>query len=314
MTPADPHTILLACAADDRYVQPLAVMLQSVIANLSPDRRVCVYAIDGGIAEEHRRALGTAWDPARAEVLFMSCRQDSLAGLPLWGRMPVVTYYKLLVPELLPADARKVIWLDCDLVVTGDLARLWDAELDGHALLAVHDPGVPTLASRDGVGPRRELGLADDAKYFNAGVMLINLELWRRERVAERALEYLHRFHDRVVFHDQEALNAVLAGRWGELDPRWNRMTNPALPAPHEEPFVYHFTGHLKPWMYPGPHRSHALYYQYLDRTMWAGWRPAPRLFRRVLGRYQASALRRVLLPVEERVMRLLRPFTRSHV
>jgi lipopolysaccharide biosynthesis glycosyltransferase len=313
MSPPDSREIVLACAADDGYVQPLAVMLQSVLANLDASRSLAVHIVDGGIERGHRRDLTRSWDPARVVLHFPTPRPQCLAGVPLWGRMPIATYYKLLVPELLP-DVSKAIWLDCDLVVTGDLARLWDSDLGDRHALAVNDPGVPFVSSRNGVAAWRELGLRHDTKYFNAGVMVLDLDLWRRDEVPVRALEYLRRYRDTVVFWDQEALNAVLAGRWAELDPRWNHIANlrgsqPGAP----EAWIHHFTGTLKPWVYPGAELSHTLYYRYLDQTAWAGWRPQRSVARMVIGSYQSSALRRMLLPAEERLMRLMRTLTRKN-
>jgi lipopolysaccharide biosynthesis glycosyltransferase len=294
-------------------VQPLTVMLQSVLANLDPTRPLAAHIVDGGIDAGRRHDLARSWDPGRITLHFLTPRPDCLAGVPLWGRMPLATYYKLLVPELLPGEA-KAVWLDCDLVVTGDLARLWDTDLGGRHALAVHDPGVPFVSSRSGVAAYRKLGLPPDTKYFNAGVMLLDLDLWRRDDVASRAVEYLRRYHDTVVFWDQEALNAVLAGLWGELDPRWNRIANLRGSQPHApEAWVHHFTGTLKPWVYPGAELSHTLYYRYLDQTAWAGWRPHRSVARMVIGSYQSSALRRMLYPAEETLMRLMRAFTRRN-
>ena len=312
MTPSDPRAIVVACAADERYVQPLAVMLQSALGNLAPTRRLVVFIVDGGIADRSRRALAGSWDPARMEARFLVPSAESLAGLPLWGRMSVATYYKLLVPELLPAELPRALWLDADLLIAGDLARLWDSDLADHHALAVPDTSVPTVSSPGGIAPHQRLGISPDAPYFNAGVMLMSLDHWRRDGIAALAVEYLHRYRDTVVFLDQEALNAVLAGKWGALDARWNCIANPRG-ADHRarDPWIHHFTGNLKPWVCPSSDPSHVLYYHYLDQTAWAGWRPGRSLARRVLGTYQTSGLRRLLYPAEERLMRLLRAYTR---
>ncbi len=213
MSLPDGEPIVIACAADDRYVQPLAVMLQSVLTNMSSDRTITAYIIDGGIEPGHKQALAKSWHRPRASINWLPARASSFSGLPLWGRMPVATYYKLLVPELLPAALHRVIWLDCDLVVNGDLAQLWDRDLAGRHALAVQDPAVPFVSSRNGVAHHQQLGLPSDAKYFNAGVMVVNLDLWRRDDIPRHVLEYLRRHGDAVVFLDQEGLNAVLAGK-----------------------------------------------------------------------------------------------------
>jgi lipopolysaccharide biosynthesis glycosyltransferase len=323
MTTPDQNPVVIACATDDRYVQPLAVMLQSVLTNLSVSRTIDVYVIDGGIEPGNKRDLVKLWDPDRGTVNWLPAKASQFSGLPLWGRMPVATYYKLLITELLPPALSKTIWLDCDLVVTGDLAELWDMDLAGRHALAVQDPGVPFVSSRDGVACHQQLGLAKHAKYFNAGVMVVNLDLWRSDDIPGRVMEYLRTYGDSVVFWDQEGLNAVLAEKWGELDPRWNhttsvrslRLRNNGRPEQQavtpSTPWIVHFTGNLKPWYYPGNDTSHALYFRYLDLTAWAGWRPHRSLRSVILGIYESSGLRSVLYPAEKLGMRLLRSLTR---
>jgi lipopolysaccharide biosynthesis glycosyltransferase len=305
--------VVIACGADDRYVQPLAVMLRSALANLSPDREAVVYVVDGGIEAEHKARLRNGW-PERASLHFLPVRESSLAGLPLWGRMPVATYYKLLVPVLLPASLPKAIWLDSDLVVVGDLARLWDEDVLRCHALAVQDRAIPLVSSHNGVRDFRSLGIPSDARYFNAGVMVMNLERWRRDDVAHQVMEYLLQHRDRVVYWDQEGLNAVLAGQWEALDPRWNRIANPrGATNGNGDAWIIHYTGQLKPWLYPSGGRSHALYYRYLDQTAWAGWRPRWTLTGALLGRYHSSGLRNLIYPAEEWWTDLRRTFTRRY-
>jgi lipopolysaccharide biosynthesis glycosyltransferase len=210
----------------------------------------------------------------------------------------------------------RAIWLDCDLVVTGDLARLWDMDLAGRYALAVQDHGVPFVSSPGGVSQYERFGLPADAGYFNAGVMLLDLDLLRRDEIPARAIEYLLQHRDTVVFWDQEALNAVLAGKWGALDPRWNHIANPrgALPGEGPDgPWIYHFAGNVKPWAYPTADPSHALYYRYLDQTAWAGWRPKRSLAGAVIATYLSSRLRTMLYPIEEWLMGRLRTLTRKY-
>lgn len=316
MTPRHRDPIVIACAADDRYVQHLAVMLQSVIANLGSDRLLAVHILHGGIEERNRLDLLRSLRRDRVSLQFLAAKPETLAGLPLWGRMSVATYYRLLVTGLLPSAVSRAIWLDCDLVVTDDLARLWDMDLAGRHALAVQDHAVPFVSSPGGVSQYERLGLPADDGYFNAGVMLLDLDLLRRDEIPARAIEYLLQHRDTVVFWDQEALNAVLAGKWGALDPRWNHIANPRGALPHEGQdgaWIHHFAGNVKPWAYPTADPSHALYYRYLDQTAWAGWRPKRSLAGTMITTYLSSRLRTVLYPTEERLMGLLRTLTRKY-
>ncbi|MGH7543579.1 MAG: glycosyltransferase family 8 protein [Gemmatimonadota bacterium] len=301
--------IVIACAADARFIRPLAVMLQSALVHVGPDRRPAVHILHEGIEEGDQARIVSRWGH-RVRVNWLRPSLHEFDDLPVWGRMPVTTYYKLAVPKLLPDSIGKVIWLDCDLIVNRDLGELWDLPLNGHPVLAAQDAFVPLVSSRFGVAGVRKLGIPPDAKYFNAGVMLVDLGSWRRERIVPRTITYLKAHRKDVFFWDQEGLNAVLAGRWGELDPRWNRSAS----APSTgEAWIVHFTGGLKPWRCETSDPHCESYFRYLDMTAWSGWRPERTVRSRVLGLYAGSRWRRFLRPAERWRMQLTRRLTRAH-
>src|SRR4051794_21322014 len=190
-------------------------MLRSVLRGLAPGTVLDAHVVDAGLAAADRERLARMCGEAGASLTWHDSRSAGLDRLPLTSRMTAATYARLALPALLP-DATKALWLDADVLVTGDLERLWTTDLDGHDLLAVGDPCVPLVSSRYGVRRWRELGLPEDARYFNAGVMAIDLDGWRRQDVAGRAQTYLRDRGADVRFWDQEGLNAVLCGRWGE--------------------------------------------------------------------------------------------------
>ena len=136
----------LAPTVRGSWLANAAVMLRSVIANLSSDRLLAVHILHGGINERNRLDLMTSLRRDRVSLQFLAAKPETLAGLPLWGRMSVATYYRLLITRLLPSAVSRAIWLDCDLVVTDDLARLWDMDLAGRHALAVQDHGVPFVS------------------------------------------------------------------------------------------------------------------------------------------------------------------------
>ena len=179
------------------------------------------------------------------------------------------------------------------------------------------------LGGRFGVAGWRALGLDREAPYFNAGVMVVNLALWRRDDIAGRALDYLHRFRRRVYFWDQEGLNAVLAGKWRELDAGWNRnprragaprgRDRPPGDARDDSAWILHFCGNVKPWRDDGASAYQELYYRYLDLTAWRGWRPERDWRTVTLAWYASSSLRRLLAPLEQWNLRLHRRLTAHH-
>ena len=185
--------LVVACAADRHYALPLAVMLRSVVANLDSRRTLRVYLVDGGLDHETRsRILASLTE--RVALHWIAPERSGFVDLPLWGRMTIATYDKLTIGRWLPESERRVLWLDCDLLVLGDLARLWETALGGNSVLATKDLFVHTVGARFGVACHQELGINPDAEYFNAGIMLIDVERWRSENIAARALAYLRQY------------------------------------------------------------------------------------------------------------------------
>ena len=140
--------------------------------------------------------------------------------------MPIVTYYRLLIPEIL-YQFEKVIYLDSDIIVLGDINKLFEMELGNKALGAVHEMNKKAMyvSLMWGIKPCRELGIPLKSHYFNAGVLLLNLKKWRDENISKRIFDYFQKYEKYVYFHDQDGLNAVLWNDWAELPPVWNVMT-----------------------------------------------------------------------------------------
>ncbi|HUP19077.1 MAG TPA: glycosyltransferase family 8 protein [Gemmatimonadota bacterium] len=321
MPPID-NPVVIACAADERYVMPLAVMLASLTARLEPSRPVSVYVLSRGIAEEDRRRLAGSLQRDDVDLHWLDVTTGAFSDLPVWGRMSTATYHRLMLPALLPPSIDRLIWLDCDLVVNADLARLWAEPLEGWHALAVQDMIVPSVSSPDGIAGHAELGLDPAARYFNAGVMVVNLDLWRRDDVAGRVTDYLRAHGKDVVYWDQEGLNVVLAGRWRELDPRWNQnasVCGRSFYRPRhldadtyrrvvEDPWIVHFSGNLKPWaLHDTGDPARALYFRWLDRTPWAAWRPARTVWSTAVAAYERSRARDLIYPAEKGVLGLAR-------
>ncbi len=258
--------------------------------------------------------------PSNATVSWITPVRNNFDRLPLWGRMPITTYDKLMVADFLPSDVNRAIWLDCDMLVLADIVELWARPFDGASTLAVQDALVPLVSSRFGVGGFSEMGIDSTAPYFNAGMMVIDVDAWRRDGVSSNGLEYLKKFRNRVFFWDQEALNAALAGRWKKIEPRWNwsatldRLSSaPDRTSIRPEARIVHFNGSLKPWLVEDIEHLCLPYFEYLDGTAWAGSRPARSLRSSLLSWYGSSLVRRQLYPAEQWGIQLLWRLSHRH-
>jgi lipopolysaccharide biosynthesis glycosyltransferase len=271
-------SVVLGCASNETYILGLTVAVCSALQNLSRARQApVVYVLDGGVRERSWRRLIESVHGVRADCVLHRLLPDmnAFAGLPSdWGSS-VMAYARLALPAMIP-DPR-ILYLDSDVIVQGDLSILWDMDL-GEAVMAA---GLD-LTAKDLSGanlPLRELDLCETAPCLNSGVLLIDLQKWREADISAKALRYLRQWPKHALNWDQSALNVVVYGQWRLLDADWN---TPAWLADQGsdgcclDARVLHFVGPNKPWMH-GYHKnpSATVFYEWADRTAWRGWRPS---------------------------------------
>jgi len=268
--PEMPIAIVAAC--DAGFAQHLAVMLLS-LADTNRKHDVSIYVLWHGRSDEEsklRRVLETM--PFAHSMIKV--QEDALNDLAGGVHFTVMTYARLLIGDLLPRELDRVLYLDGDILVRGDIGELWNTNLRDHTVGAVVDlPRYPY---------NRRLGLPDAASYFNAGVLLIDLRRWRQLRVGERALSFAREHPKRLTWADQCALNLVLHDDWRALDRVWNlqsmdvaRLVNGHMRFDSVDPGrlgsarLVHFNGRSKPWHYLNDHPFKAEYLRYRGRTPW---------------------------------------------
>jgi len=257
--------IAVVYSADDNYAQHAGVSIISILENLNSNYRLRVYLIDGGISKENKEKLVEAVKKYNAAIMFLHPEKIDYDAFSKRTHITVPTYFRLSVASLLPRDVKRVLYLDCDLIVIGDISALWRMSLEENVLAAVpnfgHDPDSL------GVG-------VDMSNYFNAGVMFIDLKNWRAEKVGEKAFSYLGLYRDRVIYQDQDALNYVVGKKWVSLPTKYNiqstMITNRRLNL--SDTIIIHFTDQDKPWHYLCSHPWSFCYSQYLKLSPWKGF------------------------------------------
>ncbi len=279
--------ISVACASDDAYAMPLAVAIRSLLDNLEPPRTVRLFVVDGGLRARSRKRLLESWPRDRVTVEWIQPDVTPLEGVKVSGHIPVASYFRLMLADWLPPSVERVVYLDCDVVVAASLAKLWAIDLAGHALGAAQDLSAPFVSRPNALATWSDLGLPADRKYWNAGVLLLDLGKWRARSITRELLRYLQSNRGRIRWWDQDALNAVLGGDCFELDPRWNVSIHWATKRdPHvaadfdallREAYICHFASHVKPWHVDCAHPRRDLFFTYLAKTAWADFRPTRR-------------------------------------
>ncbi len=210
-------TIRIVVSTDERYAMPTAASVRSVIDSRASGEDLHVAVLGADLSERTELRLLHSWAAPGCAVSFTPVDLAGFAGLPttsaVGANVTAGVYARLLIGDLLPAGWDRVIYLDSDTITRHPLTELWTIDLRGNLLGAVRDDYVPTW---------RQLGLNPGLPYFNSGVMVIDLDAWRRTRLGERAMRYLVEHRGQIRLFDQDALNAAAAGRWWQLDTVWN--------------------------------------------------------------------------------------------
>lgn len=274
------NRIYIACASDQNFGEPLTVMLYSLIKN-STSPYLTIYIFDGGLSRKQKLVLENMAISLDVVIYFIEIDSSKFKSFSTSNRLTYTTYYRLLIPEVLPCQLNKIIYLDCDILVEGDITKLWNTNIENKAIAAVPEIGewCRFVSSPGGVALYKELGIPNNSKYFNAGVLYINIKKWRKKEIANKIFTYLNNNQKYVRYHDQDGLNAILWNDWYELIPTWNVLTeafmrdiSPTLSLDEDtiksitnSPNIVHFTGAQKPWQTGCKHPYSKIYTQYCN-------------------------------------------------
>lgn len=244
----------IAVTFDDGFWAPAYASMRSVCLTTSRPQDLRFHVIHSGLAAgEHFDAIASIGRDYGAALNFIdldatNILSERIAGFPQirLRRLNPIVYARLFLGDLLPADLNRVLYLDCDIFVRSPIEALFHAELDGKAIGAVLQPDrMHCIAGKD-LTQRSAFSMAEP--YYNAGVMLIDLEQYRGMDFALTLNASLTPDELALFYYDQDIINYVFKGRFQELDTRWN-LQNPE-PA-HEvfNPHIVHYSANAKPWL-----------------------------------------------------------------
>ena len=211
----DASRIHIVCAADVHYGSYAGIMLSSILVHNEP-RNIHFHVFDDGIASADLDRMTSMMRAAGANLSIYSITEalDRQPGFPQKAHYTRAAFGRLFIAEFLPKTVNKVIYFDCDMICLSDLTELWS--IDAEILGAVRDEWI------DNNGYHKEsINLPVNAKYYNSGLLLMNLKEWRRRKFSETIITYL-RSTPRTLYPDQDALNSLLWSEITELPAKWN--------------------------------------------------------------------------------------------
>lgn len=265
------NEIHICLAPDNAYAMHAGVTVASIIANAAPDDYLHFYILDGGLTRENKEKLMRVMANAvrRGRAAMMEFVPVHISDKMPITALPIATFYRLKIPELIKAD--RCLYLDSDIVVLRSLKALWNTPMNGKIIGLAADCCEAKQKQKWGLN-----------FYGNAGVLLMDLNKWRQTNGWRRCLDFCSHAWKKITLGDQDILNNAFAGDIEPLDRRWNAHEgaesrtkfkgNKAYLQSLDNPFIVHYIGSLKPWISSAPRfdKTH-FYFRYLLQTPWKG-------------------------------------------
>ncbi len=289
------RNVPVALATDENYLPYLKVTINLAIAS-SPGSNLDIIVLHAGIPEDAIRTFTAGYaSVGNASVRFVDISDEletsGLSDYRQTARLPLSACYRLLLPRILP-EYDKIAYIDVDVAVCRDLGELYETDVGDNWFAAAKD--VVYNTKPEYVSWAGKWGFAEWDGYVNTGVLVMNLERFRREPVFDRLKEIV--FEAAKWNCAQDALNFVCKGAIAPLDPRWNvqlgdyclekqiALTGGGI-------WIAHYTGSQKPWKFPARRHSN-LWWRHVDE--------------RDAARFKAAEMRASILKDYARIARFI--------
>lgn len=261
------NDIAVCLASDINYIQHLAVTMASILKNAKKKDNIKFYIISDEINTANKNKISDLKKIHSFKITYIKPNKELLKNCNLAKHTHITsaTYYRLLIPEIIPED--KVIYLDSDIVVRSSLSELYNKYFKGNYILGIKD-----FFSTDAC---KRLNLP---KYINTGVLLLNSKQMRKDNITSKMLKSAENPEQELRQNDQDIINITLSGKIDYLDPKWNTQTILNSYGPFcnvKNPNIVHFISSKKPWTSLKPLNSshwNKEYFKYLQYTKWANF------------------------------------------
>lgn len=240
------------CCSDD-YAPYAAVCIRSILLHKNKDE-IVVHILTDYLSYQSMQKLKEAAKAPENELVIHQIDDKELQNLPLniWS---VHTWYRILLPDILPESVEKVLYLDCDTLIVDNISNLFKLNINDFAFAAVEDPQSYNPLTYE------RCGYSSKNKYICAGVMLLNLTYWRKMNLKDRLIEYAQQNKETIKYPDQDALNVVckdvkviLPLKFGFMDAFFqdqvilDQLSKKELEEALRNPAIIHYAG-CAPWI-----------------------------------------------------------------
>ncbi len=287
--------ISICFCTSNKYATYCGITIQSIIENSSEQNFYDIFVLEHDISDRNKRLLlSLIQNRLNFSIRFVNMKQGMKnIKVSTWAHFSPVACFKLFLMSNMFSSYKKMLALDTDLIFTRDAGELYSTQLNDYYMAAVDDvimkEHVANHKNSSGFAPLMSvsdyiseyLGFGTDEHYYNTGVALINLQKCREMELFSKAFYKLK--NKGYSYQEQDVLNELFANQILSLDYRWNvvgteqsREIVKVIPQEDaeayrialEDPYVIHFAGGFKPWIYNNAPYSE-FFYQYAKNTPW---------------------------------------------
>ena len=250
----------IALITDENYITPTVTAIASVLHS-NPDEHIHFYVITKSLSNRNIAELESFIAPHKHhtehEIIKLSDELFSDFPIRKGDHVSVAAYYRIFLPKILPESIHKLLYIDGDVLCVDNLKSFYETDLEDFSCAVCHDEQDANAKHFIRLKYSKENG------YFNSGVMLINLDWWRKNNVMQKCLDYIATEPDACLWHDQDALNHVLNGTVLWTDFRYNFTQGfyfnkkemcidskyyKEIDSARKTPCIIHFSSAYKPW------------------------------------------------------------------
>lgn len=260
----------IVCVADEGYVQHAAVMLSSLFETNS-EKSFCIYFMTYTLSGKSKNSLNSLCNAHNSQIIFIEDNYEIIKDFKV-GQWNTIMYLKLLVPQYLPKDVERYLFLDVDMIINSDITELYHYDLGNNIIAACED--IP-----DCIIHKKRLNLPNDSTYINSGVIVVDLKAWRAK--GEDWIECMNRKEVDFI-NDQDVIATYFENEIKVLPIKWNMVTFYYMRKPKifekylatleydkKNPCIIHFPCPIKPWFKDCKHPYAHMYRKHLSKTDW---------------------------------------------
>ena len=279
---------------NEKYAPYAGVSITSLFKNNRDVNHITVWILGEGLGEETVSRFASLADEYGREIRYIDAaslvRRIRDMGMPSY-RGSYAANIRMFISEIFPEEVRRVLYLDADTIVRSDISDLYDSDMKGHTIAMVYD----SL----GESHKSEIGLRDDEGYYNSGVILFDVDMWREKGYTGRIIEHVKNVRAQYPSPDQDLINVVCRGDIMTLPPGYNFQpvhraykikdyfrnyghttyySRQELAEANREPKIIHFFRFVGefPWNKGNVHPFNDIFDKYLALSLWKDYVKKP--------------------------------------